>query len=645
MNLIEKWSMINRTIRTGKVAILALQETHLDEERASDIQRCFQKNFSLHFSSEPENLRASAGVAFIINKALIAPEHISVKAIIPGRTAILTIAWSAVKKITILNIYAPVGRQQQPEFWQRIERRRIRARIPRPDFVLGDFNVTEDPLDRSPAHPDNQAATDALCTIKHKWEIQDYWRHTHPNERHFTYRAQREDGWIQSRLDRIYAARRHAPAIFGWKIGPTATPTDHWMVQVKYAPKDAPEIGDGRWTWPLQSLSDTTLIEKVAKRGQIVQENLDKLERGETNRNETNPQILWEKFKTDIQKIAKKHTIKSHHKTASMIKGLEKDIQTITTNPDFDTNNKLRAEEAYLENKLSHLIKTIAKNQKADMKAALAENGEKLGGIWSAINKEKKPRNLISRLRIPDSTPPQYERDSKRMAELAQKYHNNLQKQDIPEQSNIECAADIEHALREIPPPQQLEDPQRSPMNRIVTTAQVQTATSLAKNNTATGMDRCPYELWKALNHLHQEKSKQNKPSFDINKTLASVFQDIQQHGIEKGTNFALGWMCPIYKKKDQTEISNYRPITLLNTDYKLLTKVLALQLIDDIEHMVHPDQAGFIPNRPIFDNIRLAKTIIKYAELTNEDGAIVALDQEKAYDKIHHDYLWATLE
>jgi ribonuclease HI len=645
MNLIEKWSMINRTIRTEKVAILALQETHLDEERASDIQRCFQKSFDLHYSSDTGNPRALAGVAFIINKALIAPEQISVKALIPGRAAVLSIAWSAVTRITILNIYAPVERHKQSEFWSQIERRRTRARIPRPDFVLGDFNVTEDPLDRSPAHPDDRAATDALRRIKHKWEIQDYWRHTHPNERLFTYRAAREDGWIQSRLDRIYAARRHAPIIFGWKAGPTATPTDHWMVTVKYAPKDAPEIGDGRWTWPLQSLSDATLIEKVAKRGQIVQENLDKLDRGELNRNEINPQHLWEEFKIDIQKIAKNHTNKSRHKTASMIKRLEKDIKTIASDPDFDTNDKLRAEEAYLENKLSHLTKVVARNQKADTKAALAENGEKLGGIWSAINKEKKPRNLISRLKIPESNPHQYERASMRMAELAKKYHDNLQRQDIPEQTDAERVTEIEHALRVIPARQQLEDPQRSSMNRTATTIQVQTAINHAKNNTATGMDGCPYELWKALNQHHQEKSRQNQVSFDINTTLARVFQDIQRHGVEEKTTFALGWMCPIYKKKDPTEISNYRPITLLNTDYKLLTKVLALQLIDDIEHMVHPDQAGFIPNRPIFNNIRLAKTIIKYAELTNEDGAIVALDQEKAYDKIRHDYLWATLE
>ena len=60
---------------------------------------------------------------------------------------------------------------------------------------------------------------------------------------------------------------------------------------------------------------------------------------------------------------------------------------------------------------------------------------------------------------------------------------------------------------------------------------------------------------------------------------------------------------------------------------------------------MIHNDQTRFIPKRSIYNNIRLAQTILKYTELTEEDGAIVALDQEKAYDKIRHDYLWTTLE
>jgi len=103
--------------------------------------------------------------------------------------------------------------------------------------------------------------------------------------------------------------------------------------------------------------------------------------------------------------------------------------------------------------------------------------------------------------------------------------------------------------------------------------------------------------------------------------------------------------MCPLFKKKDPTDICNYRPITLMNTDYKMLTKVLVLQLLNHTSQLVHPDQVGFIPGCSIFDHIRLAKVILNYAEVTEENGAIVVLDQEKAYDKIRHDYLWKTLE
>ena len=275
--------MINHTIRKHKIAILALQETHLDERRASDIHQCFQKSFDLHYSADLTNPRATAGVAILINKALIAPKKVKVVALIPGRAIVLTIEWSETEKTSILNIYAPVDRPSQPGFWNHIERRRTRAHLPRPYFVLGDFNLTEDLIDRSPPHLDDQAAADSLRRIKHLWEIQDHWRHTYPNERCFTYRAPQNDGWTQSRLDRIYAARRHAPNLIKWEACPTATPTDHWMVSVKFTPKDAPDIGNGRWTWPLQSLNDKDLIKKVVKRGMTLQEKLDQLDPEGTN--------------------------------------------------------------------------------------------------------------------------------------------------------------------------------------------------------------------------------------------------------------------------------------------------------------------------------------------------------------------------
>ena len=103
--------------------------------------------------------------------------------------------------------------------------------------------------------------------------------------------------------------------------------------------------------------------------------------------------------------------------------------------------------------------------------------------------------------------------------------------------------------------------------------------------------------------------------------------------------------MCPLYKKKDRWDIANYHPITLLNSDYKLYTKILAMRLAMVIHSVVHPDQAGFIPGRQISDQTQLCRTMVDYAEATEENGVIVALDQEKAYDKIAHDYLWQALE
>jgi hypothetical protein len=222
------------------------------------------------------------------------------------------------------------------------------------------------------------------------------------------------------------------------------------------------------------------------------------------------------------------------------------------------------------------------------------------------------------------------------MAQLAQNYHSDLQQDNLKLTDNSEeYARRLTHALNEIPQTQKLQDPEHSELNWKVKETHVEKAIHLFKNNSATGLDGCPYELWKTLKTRHESAMKHNGKSFNITKVLTILFQDIQMHRVDHQTEFAIGWMCPIFKKKDPSDISNYRPITLLNTDYKLLTKVLALQLMDTADTMVHPDQAGFIPKRSIFNQIRLAKEIINFAEATETNGTIIALDQEKAYDKI----------
>jgi hypothetical protein len=85
----------------------------------------------------------------------------------------------------------------------------------------------------------------------------------------------------------------------------------------------------------------------------------------------------------------------------------------------MNTNDNLRSHKAFLTSQLRQLQKKKMKNSTDLMRAKMVIQGEKMGGIWSAQGKEKKPRNPIHKLKIPNVNPPQYECHSKRMAELA----------------------------------------------------------------------------------------------------------------------------------------------------------------------------------------------------------------------------------
>ena len=58
-----------------------------------------------------------------------------------------------------------------------------------------------------------------------------------------------------------------------------------------------------------------------------------------------------------------------------------------------------------------------------------------------------------------------------------------------------------------------------------------------------------------------------------------------------------------LHKKNARTNFANYRPISLLNCDYKILSRALCIALKPVIASLVHPDQTGFIPGRLISDN------------------------------------------
>lgn len=64
---------------------------------------------------------------------------------------------------------------------------------------------------------------------------------------------------------------------------------------------------------------------------------------------------------------------------------------------------------------------------------------------------------------------------------------------------------------------------------------------------------------------------------------------------------------------KDPTECQSYRPISLLNSDLRILTTILAKRVNKLIRQIIHPDQTGFIPERSYEDNLRRALNIMNY--------------------------------
>ena len=86
-----------------------------------------------------------------------------------------------------------------------------------------------------------------------------------------------------------------------------------------------------------------------------------------------------------------------------------------------------------------------------------------------------------------------------------------------------------------------------------------------------------------------------------------------------------------IFKKHgDAKHLKNWRPISLLNVDYKIISNAITIRLSKVIELIVHSDQTCSVPGRTIFSNVSLLRDILDHIELTRECAILVNNDQEK---------------
>ena len=155
-------------------------------------------------------------------------------------------------------------------------------------------------------------------------------------------------------------------------------------------------------------------------------------------------------------------------------------------------------------------------------------------------------------------------------------------------------------------------------------------------------------EIWKAVEDLN----KSSAPGEDklttkfynrkwIGDLLFRLFNSWLNNGLHQSQAKAIIALLP--KTDDPIrDPSQIRPISLLNKDYRIFMKVLANRIKPLLKSLIHPDQTGFVPERFIIDNISTVKLGV---ENLTKSNIITLLDCAKAFDRVGHKYLWATLE
>ena len=142
------------------------------------------------------------------------------------------------------------------------------------------------------------------------------------------------------------------------------------------------------------------------------------------------------------------------------------------------------------------------------------------------------------------------------------------------------------------------------------------------KNGHSPGTDGLPIEFYKMFWN-------------DItNLVLNSISYSYKQKNMSVSQKQSIITLLP-KRDKDTRLLKNWRPISFLNVDYKIMAKCIASRLKLVLTKIISENQCGFVKGRYIRDNIRNLLEVIDLAEEENLSCIILSIDFEKAFDTI----------
>ena len=599
---------LNKT-HNAETKIIFLQETHSTLKSESQWKKDWGGR-KVIFSHGGSNSKGVAIILpnnpnYIINDTKLSPD---------GRYIALNITIDN-STFCLINCYAPNKPKDQLKWLNQIQEILI-ANTSNNIIIGGDLNDVFIPaLDRYNCKPNVKETeyVNAWKVLCEEMNLTDIWRTMNPDKKSYTWRQGSSVSRLkQSRLDYWLISTHMIYDLEMVDIKP-CTSSDHSLIDLDFYKNNTTARGPSFWRFNASLLKDSTYIERIKN---CINNSIIKYEEV------SDKGLRWDLIKMDIRTS----TISYSKFKAKESKDCFKESMQILTTLETQINNNPTDEIIKEYNSKKQNIENY-NNEKAigaqiRSKVNWAEFGEKNSKFFLNLEKRNYKSKCITKLIKNDS-------EEITNPDDILKYEENFYKTLYSQKEN-KVDQNIEDTFNDETLPK-ISDADKNSCETIINLDEIGIALKELKNGKSPGSDGFTTEFYK----FFWAQIKQC--------VLDSLIYAYENGKLSIDQRRGIINLIP-KKDKDLRIIKNWRPISLLNTDYKIITKLLANRIKKVLPTVIHPDQVAYLKKRFIGQNIRTIMDTLGYTKLMDKKGIIAFLDFEKAFDTIKWDVIYKAL-
>ena len=598
---LDKRLSIFRHIKSKKPLICMLQETHAIE---SDLN-IWKSNWGVgHVFLNPGTTR-SAGQAFLLSKTLDVIEH---RIFVNGRLHALKVRLGDFI-VTLANIYAPNGELDRYNFLDNLIT--LLSTYDYGDRILigGDFNVVLEKEDKYQGQNRTQNSQKKLKDIMKNFDLLDIWRNKHKTTRCYTW--SQPSPLIKCRLDYFLVQNKYKKSVTSTNIL-TGIKSDHSIIDLTIS-LDKHVRGQGFWKLNSSVLDEPKYVTEM-------KELIIKVWDESKDMSDIAVKFDWLKFKIMEYtiKYCKERARNKATKESEILLNLEQLDAKICnlTASDEDIN---RFEE--LKQELELITDEKSRGEWVRSRVEFIEKSEKSNSYFFNKAKESFEKKTIQHLEVDGENITEPSKILECLKGFFEKLYssNDINDEDITiELANISSTPTVSEDLKNL-------------CEGNITLEECWMALKEFKSNKSPGCDGLTSEFYQKFWEV-------------LGPKLVETLNACKERGYLSQSQ-RRGVITLLEKKgKDSTKIKNWRPVSLMNIDYKILTKSLAKRIEKCLPSIINNDQSGFLKGRYIGEGIRFVEDLIDNFDTNNIPGILVQLDFAKAFDSIEWNFLYATL-